>query len=345
MSRKNSSTYRTIDLVKAAGFGWAQHKKLSLTEYQILEFIALRGKTNEPTAAFAWFPKHGQEWWAEIMMIPFSSLRKALSSLRKKNLIVNIDNAIDNRFFNVKGYGIPEHVMEECLGWYTDRQNMVYTQVPNTIEELVKNPYDVKYSHTDVNTVHMHVKYSHMGNALTSTFAPYTQLDTRRDTHLLTDSSRPSVAPTLSDGESMRYEDEWSTPKESDDFSVPKESKQKTKRAPGPSMRLTIKFQDCWMKSRESRLNLPVHWSVQRVFMNRLNALLTEHSEAEVEGMMDAFFRLIDSGQLSPKSDELWKDFLYNKGRLYKIFVQSSERVVSVDEKTELEKFREKLNR
>ena len=79
--------------------------------------------------------------------------------------------------------------------------------------------------------------------------------------------------------------------------------------------------------------------------MNRLNALLTEHSEAEVEGMMDAFFRLIDSGQLSPKSDELWKDFLYNKGKLNKIFVQSSERPVDVDEKSELERFKEKLNR
>jgi len=316
-----------------------------MTEYQILEFIALRGKTNEPAAAFAWFPKHGQEWWAEIMMIPFSSLRKGLSSLRKKNLIVNIDNAIDNRFFNVKGYGIPEHVMEECIGWYTDRQNMVYTQVPNTIEELVENPPDVKYSHTDVNIVHTHVKYSHTDNALTSTFVPYTQLNTRRETHLLTDSSRPSVAPTLSDGETMRHEDEWSASKDSDDFSVAKESKQKTKRAPGPSMRLTIKFQDCWMKSRESRLNLPVHWSVQRVFMNRLNALLTEHSEAEVEGMIDAFFRLIDSGQLSPKSDELWKDFLYNKGRLYKIFSQSSERTVAVDEQSELERFKEKMKR
>lgn len=344
MSRKNSTTYRTTDLVKAAGFGWAQSKKLSLTEYQILEFIALRGKTNEPIAAFAWFPKHGQEWWAEIMMIPFSSLRKGLSSLRKKGLIVNIDNAIDNRFFNVKGYGIPEHVMDECLEWYTDRQNMVYAQVPNTIENLVEKPADVKYSHTDVNIVHTHVKYSHMDNALTSTFAPYTHVYTRGETHLLTDRSRPSVAPT-SNGESMRHEDEWSTPNDSDDFSVPKEAKQKTKRAPSPTMRLAIKFQQGWMKSRETRLNLPVHWSVQKVFMSRLKALLTEHSEAEVTGMMDAFFRLIDAGQLSPKSDELWKDFIYNKGRLYKIFVQTTERDVSVDEKTELERFREKLNR
>ena len=79
--------------------------------------------------------------------------------------------------------------------------------------------------------------------------------------------------------------------------------------------------------------------------MNRLNALLTEHPEADVEGMIDVFFRLIDSGQLSPKSDELWKDFLYNKGKLYKIFSQSSERAAPTDDKSELQKFRERLNR
>ena len=64
MSTGNSSTYRTLDLVKAICFGWAEHYGLKETEVQVLEFIALRGKRNESEMSFAWFPLGGQEWWA-----------------------------------------------------------------------------------------------------------------------------------------------------------------------------------------------------------------------------------------------------------------------------------------
>lgn len=348
-----SPTYRTLDLVRAASFGWSQQHDLSQSEYQVLQFIALRGKSNEPGNAYAWFPKYGQEWWADIMSISHNVLRKTLSRLRKKGLIVNINGSADERFTMIKGYGIPEHVMEECKQWYEDRQDMVYTQVPNTIEELDEN---VTCGHIDVTCGHMHVTSGHIDNAVTCGNTLHTHVYTREKTQLLTDRSRSSISPTQTE-DSMRYEDEWSIPKESrskptrsksevDDFSVPREAKEKAAPVYGPNMRLTQQFHKCWMVAREKRLNLAVDWSVQKVFMARMKALLETHTEEQISEMIDIFFRLVDSGQVPLKADELWKDFWYNRGRLQKIATQSSDKpAVANDEKSELERFRERMNR
>jgi hypothetical protein len=331
-----------MDLTRALSFGWAQQHGLSSSELQTLSFIALRGKTNEPELAFAWFPKYGQEWWAAIMMMSHSSLRKTLSRLRKAGLIVPVSGSVDERFSNVKGYGIPEHVMEECQQWYQDRHEMVYMRVPNTLEEISDEVENVTNSHNHVTGGHIDVTNSHIDNALTSTFALHTHVYTREDTHLLTDRSRPSVVPRKDD---MKYEDEWSASKDKDDFDVPKEVKKKPAPSYGPNMRLTIHFEKKWMQSRETRLNLAVPWSVQKVFQARMKALLSQHSEKEIETMIDVFFRMVDGGQIPLKSDELWKDFWYNRGRLYKISTQTTDRSVVVDNKEELRRFKERMER
>jgi hypothetical protein len=77
-----------------------------------------------------------------------------------------------------------------------------------------------------------------------------------------------------------------------------------------------------------------------------MKSLLETHSEEQISEMIDIFFRLIDSGQVPLKADELWKDFWYNRGRLQKIATQTSEKPsVANDDKSELERFRERMNR
>lgn len=336
---RHGPKYRTMDLIRAVSFGWGNHKGLNQSEVQVLTFIALRGKTAEQGAAFAWFPKYGQEWWAAVLMMKHSTIRKVLSSLRKKGFLIDLIGSTDERFSNVKGYGIPEAVMQECQKWYSDRQDMVYTKVPNNVENITDNVptgnMDVPIENTDVPT-------GNIDNALTCGFTLHTPYITREETHLLTDRSRPSVAPRK---DNMKYEDEWSAAKDDDDFAVPKEMKEKPAKTYSPNTRITIHFNNKWMESRETRLNLSVPWSVQKVFQARIKSLLTQHSEQEILEMIDVFFRLIDSGQVALKSDELWKDFWYNKGRLYKIVSQTTERPIDVDDDAELRRFRERMNR
>lgn len=336
---KQEPKYRTLDLIRALSFGWGQNYQLSASELQVLNFIALRGKTNEPEVAFAWFPKYGQEWWAALLMMSHGTLRKTLSRLRKKGLVVSVNGSRDERFSNINGYGIPVPVLEDCQNWYLDRQDMVYTRVPDTIEELS----DVTTCHNGVTTGHIDVTTGHIDNALTCGFALHTPELTLEETHLLTDRARPSVATSEV---TLKYEDEWSSAKdEKDDFDVPKEVKKKPKPTYGPNMRLTIHFENQWMVSREKRLNLSVPWSVQKVFQARLKTLLTQHSEEEIRQMIDIFFRMVDNGQIPLKSDELWKDFWYNRGRLYKVAIQTTDKSSSGSEEDELQRFKEKMNR
>lgn len=332
--------YRTMDMVRAMSFGWGAHHSLSNSEAQVLTFIALRGKSNEPGAAFAWFPKHGQEWWAALLMMKHSTIRKVLSGLRKKGFLIDLDGSVDERFSHIKGYGIPPEIMEDCQKWYSDRQDMVYMKVPNTVENLTE---DVPCGNTDVTYGNINVTYGNIDTSLTCGFTLHTPYITREETHLLTDGSRPSVAPRK---DHMRYEDEWGAPKkEPDDFDVPKEMKKKPAPVYGPNTRLTIYFENKWMEAREKRVGLAVPWSVQKIFQANMKSLLTQHSEEDIQRMIDVFFRLIDSGQVALKSDELWRDFWYNKGRLYKIVSQTTERESTVDEEAELKRFRERMNR
>jgi hypothetical protein len=77
-----------------------------------------------------------------------------------------------------------------------------------------------------------------------------------------------------------------------------------------------------------------------------MKSLLETHSEEEISEMIEIFFRMVDAGQISLKADELWKDFWYNRGRLQKIASQSSDKpVVATSDKSELERFRERMNR
>ena len=381
MNENESTTYRTLDLIKATSFGWDQHHKLTKPELTVLTFIALRGKQNEPRMGFTWFPSGGQEWWADIMALPHGTLRKTLHSLRNKDLIVNLNgSSVDNRFMMTRGYGIPEHVMASCKEWYEERQEMVYTRVPNTIEEIVDiNEIDIKppltndpvetpkmfYMEHECSTGEHGCSTGEHGCSIWNICNPVsreftlhthinTQIKTRDTTQLLTDDSRPPVAPLSFSGEDMNYEDEWSSSKEDmdrvrskkevDSFNVPREVREKQKPQQGPVNRLVGKFQKKWEVSREKRLNLSVPWSVRKITQANMKKLLETHSEDEVSEMIDVFFRMIDSGQIPLKAPELWKDFWYNRAKLFKL---AKERMVAVepvfDSQAELESFRRRL--
>jgi hypothetical protein len=117
--------------------------------------------------------------------------------------------------------------------------------------------------------------------------------------------------------------DGWDQPKdEPDDFAAPRESRDKLERTKRPSSRLTDQFYACWLRSREARVDLALPWSVKVIFQTNLKRLLEDQSEAEVAGMITEFFRLVDQRQIVLKSDDLWKDFWYARGRLVKLAQQ-----------------------
>lgn len=120
----------------------------------------------------------------------------------------------------------------------------------------------------------------------------------------------------------MRYEDEWSEPKDGvDDFSVPKEARSKipkSEKYQRPSSRILNLFEDRWMKSREKQVMLSLPWSTKMIFQKNVGDLLEKHSEAEVTAMVNLFFDWgVDTHGLTLKNDDLWKDFWFNRAKLY----------------------------
>ena len=351
MDKKHSSTYRTLDLVRASSFGWSQHHSLTAYEYQVLQFIALRGRSNEPGVAYAWFPAGGQEWWGDIMAIPHGSIRKALYSLRKKGLLVVLrGSANDTRFMSIRGYAIPVEVMEECQKWYIDRQEMVYTRIPNTAEEMFstgKNEAEMFPQEHECSPTEHGCSHGNICNALTCGFPLHTHINTQEKPEILTDVSRPSVAQQ--EGNEMKESDGWDAPKErADDFEVPREAKEKPARTYGPNRRLLDHFYKRWAEVRERRLNLPVCWSVKVIASSNMKSLLSEYSEEQIYAMIDAYYRMVESGQVSIKADDMWRDFWYNRSKAYRIV--AGQQVTEVDSSSqqkeqELQRFRQRLNR
>lgn len=147
----------------------------------------------------------------------------------------------------------------------------------------------------------------------------------------------------------MRYEDEWSVPKderpmprrqETDDFDVPREAKESPETYRRPSSRVMDVFWDLWVESREKRTNLAVPWSTKMIAQRQFNILLKKYPEPELTEMVRIFFRQIDAGQIALKSTDLWKDFLYHQGRLYQILKSTKPVSQEQDVEAELERFK-----
>ena len=68
---------------------------------------------------------------------------------------------------------------------------------------------------------------------------------------------------------------------------------------------------------------LSTPWATKGVFLIRMQGLLDEHTEAEIAEMIRIFFRGVAVGQWPLKSEELWKDFWYQRAKCAKIMRDS----------------------
>ena len=257
MSGKNSSTYRTLDLIKAISFGWGNHHDLLANEMQVLMFIAQRGKTSEYGYAFAWFPLGGQDWWAAHMGLSLNRLKKALSNLRRKGLIVDIPGSkTDARFLTVKGYAVTINVMEEAKEWYLARNDVRFQRAPDTLEGL-----EVPEGNSQVPERNFEVPERNFDTTSEQGFCPtYPYKEPEKETQLFTQTDRPAGAP--SGKEEMNFEDEWSVPKE-------ELEKKKAKRTPSGTNAVCDLFYDEWSKARIQRKSLAIPWSRKMAFQAR----------------------------------------------------------------------------
>lgn len=260
--------------------------------------------------SFAWFPAGGQEWWADYLGMSYMTLKKALQRLRKKGLLVDLPgSANDARFVNVKGYGILPAIPLECIEWTEMREQMLTSRTIYNIEQVFS---EVPGSHTEVPGGHSEVPGGHTDNAVTRAFAPHNQGRTKEEPTPLTRSDRP--AGDRRKDPSMRYQDEWEVPKEE------RPEKRKGKEPyRKPSMRLAEVFNDGRDKARAEYPMLSVAWSTKQAFLTRLNELLETHTEEQVAEMIRLFFSLLRSGEVIPRSDDLWRDFWSARGRLDKM--------------------------
>ena len=61
--------------------------------------------------------------------------------------------------------------------------------------------------------------------------------------------------------------------------------------------------------------------------------------------MVRTFFRMVLAGQIPLKSDDLWKDFWNNRGKIIKVVNQKSASKPSGDPESDLERWRKRVYR
>lgn len=338
--------FRSLDLTLAVTYGWGRQHRLNLTEFQVLQFISMRGLRTEPWMAFAWFPMSGQEAWAADLRVEHAALRKAIHNLRKHGLLEVLDgSSSDERFIFYRGYAIPDSVLQECRSWHpnTDSKNTnsgshftpkERSSVPE-IRFTPCSPWEQKCSQGE-----QECSQGNIRTTLTRTFAAYSIVKAEEN-----QTSHPSGARYAADTDTQlentnrnahlnRYEDDWSVPRE--------ERERRAKRPPAPSTRLANLFYDLWGQVRVTRKGLATPWSVKVAFITRLKGLVEEHGEDRAEEMIRVFFRLIEHGQISLKSEELWKDFWFQRAMLERLAREKAETPapVTVDVDGEMERFR-----
>lgn len=344
--------FRSVDLEWAVAFGWAQHHNLNVSELQVLSFISVRGMRSEPGMAFSWFPLGGQEWWAVSMCMEAPALRKTLSRLRQKALVVNLQgSSSDARFRTIKGYGIPETLLVEMRQWSEDRSTLSFINTPYVREKITpstapssesehtnsnsdtspENTLKTESEHTNSNsgitpenvtTRHKNVTTRHIDNALTRTFAPYSR-DNQEETENPSGSRNGALrAPSKPRETEMRIEDDWSVPK--DEMTPLREGgrkrnssgSQKPPAKVAPTTRVVNLFYDLWTEGREQRKGLTYPWSTKLIAVTRFKGLIEEHGEEQTAEMVRIFFRLVSAGKIPLKAEELWKDFWFNRAKL-----------------------------
>lgn len=338
--------FRSIDLTLAVTYGWGQQHGLKLTELQVLQFISMRGLRTEPGMAFAWFPMSGQEAWAADLSVEHAALRKAVYNLRKHGLLEVIQgSSSDERFIFYRGYAIPDYVLQDCRSWHPKTDLKItnsdsHFTPKNEVKFLKADSPCVPTGNKNVPQGNKNVPRGNIRTTLTRTFAAYSIVKAEEN-----QTSHPSGARYAADTDTQpestnrnahlnRYEDDWSVPRE--------ERERRAKRPPAPSTRLANLFYDLWGQVRVTRKGLATPWSVKVAFITRLKGLVEEHGEDRAEEMIRVFFRLIEHGQISLKSEELWKDFWFQRAMLERMAREKAEAPapMSVDADEEMDRLR-----
>lgn len=291
--------FTTLDLVRATSTGWAEQRGLSLREVNLLHWVAMWGKRNEPGYAFVWFPTKGMTAWQEALGMPRRGFYRALEGLSDKGCLVPLKGSrVDPRFHHQKGYGIPVSVAQESVTGVTTE----VTSVSLSGDTSVTSTYPLTRDFPNIP-------------------------DTTRDSYPVPYGSGVASDPTRKASEMNSFVDEWSTPEDDspDDFAIAKDERLKPIRTKTPTSRVSDHFYDRWLQARIQRPTLATPWSAKQAFLANLKRLLAEQDEATVLGMVDSFFDLLGSGKVRLRSDELWKDFWNSRGTLLRSTQQRAE--------------------
>ena len=348
--------FRSVDVQWALAYSWDDLHSLNKSETRVLMFISVRGLRTEPGMAFAWFPFGGQEWWAFSMGMEVGTLRKTLSRLRKKGLLKDLPGSVsDARFRHIKGYGISLDLLKEMRQWSEDKSELSFINTPFVRASLT--PTEVlEYTNTDsdeqakdeseivnvdsgrdtstrpvvtqnVTSGHKNVTTGHVSRALTRTFAAHNKNNQRTTKQENPSGSLDGARRAPSERERgqtpMRFEDEWSVPK--DELEASRSGSRKPPAKVSPTTRVTRLFEDLWMDGRQERKSLAYPWSTKTVAMARFKALISEMGEQQTTEMVRIFFRLVSHGQVTLKSEELWKDFWFNRAMLERLYREKAD--------------------
>jgi hypothetical protein len=184
-----------------------------------------------------------------------------------------------------------------------------------------------------------------MGDSVTRKFVLHTKEETKEVSEYPTGTRCAEGAATPGEEElAMRSDDGWASPKDSlDDFDVPRDNPKKGSGSVAPSTKVLNLFYELWVHSRTARKNLAYPWSMKTVFQARIKQLISEQGLDLTLEMVRVFFRLVDTGQVVLKSDDLWKDFWFNRAKLEGIARKKSgsSREAVLDQESELERFRQ----
>ena len=324
---KHSSTKATlssITVMKAVTAGWAEQHKITARELSILTYVVVWGWRGDERYEFSWCPIVGVEGWAHQMGIPYRAFRRAWVGLVEKGVLVEVPG--NNRYPATRGLSMLPEVAQECAFWADQRNPFDKKQDPTSTTSTC---HERQVEVTIVSGSHDTIVRS--TPPLTCGFSTHTPEVPQSDPATYVgdaDASHQDRKESMP----LNYEDDWDQPNDDDSsWAEPSDRPEKPKRRAAPTSRLAQHFWDEWVECREEYPNLALPWSVKQAFLANLKRLLVTFTEEQLAEQMTQFFRLIRSGKVATRSDELWKDFLTYRGQAVRGVQRKTESVDTDD--------------
>lgn len=303
--------YRSLSLAKALSSRWTRLHKLNSAEITLLLWVAIWGDLHERGMAFTWFPMRGMDDWAESLGISRPTLFRATRRLIAEGLLVQVHGAgKDSRFRGMKGFAIPNRVMDEVSEWSIRGGKPASSDISNSETKSVS-------------------RMIHAGSR-SETFAPPLTCDDTEYTHIEPREENPlelKLQPSTVRRSARRSPPDPSTqPDLAGTFrpDLPSSEGAGSRRSISrPAARLAQHFYDAWMVARQDSPNLALPWSNKAGFLKNLNTMLKDFSEEQIRAMIDVFFQQAVANTVYLGSPELWRDFLSARAKCWQIVTQS----------------------